>query len=329
MIEDRFREYLNRKEYNIPLQQLFCTNCKIKHGSADRIYPFSNENIGEFLEGFDLEGKSVITVGSSGDQVLNAVYRGATDVTLFDANIFARYYVELKIAAIKNLSLEEFLKYFTSDNILDWKYYSKVSHDLSDEAKLFWDTLMLELDEENKEIYEKKLFPIECVYKGDISHFTVGQMSNIFCRNVENYTKLQERLKNVTIHYVNDTLKFISNTTGMKKYDLIMLSNVFDYVKHKEFIKVIEYLYANNLNNGSLMQIDYLFYGDTLKEVIESVIPKHLKGRLKCVKVENALTYAQNQNKKASITSDGNVYLEKRMDIVEGNPYQTSIMLEK
>ena len=144
--------------------QLFCTNCKIKHGSADRIYPFSNENIGEFLEGFDLEGKSVITVGSSGDQVLNAVYRGATDVTLFDANIFARYYVELKIAAIKNLSLEEFLKYFTSDNILDWKYYSKVSHDLSDEAKLFWDTLMLELDEENKEIYEKKLFPIECVY---------------------------------------------------------------------------------------------------------------------------------------------------------------------
>ena len=154
-------------------------------------------------------------------------------------------------------------------------------------------------------------------------------MSNIFCRNVENYTKLQERLKNVTIHYVNDTLKFISNTTGMKKYDLIMLSNVFDYVKHKEFIKVIEYLYANNLNNGALMQVDYLFYGDALKEVIESVIPKHLKGRLKCVKVENALTYAQNQNKKASISPEGNVYLEKRMYIVECNPYQTSIMLEK
>ena len=35
-----------------------------------------------------------------------------------------RYYVELKIAAIKNLSLIDLLKYFTHDNILDYKYYS-------------------------------------------------------------------------------------------------------------------------------------------------------------------------------------------------------------
>lgn len=329
MIEDKFREYLNKKEYNVPLQQLICTDCQIKHGSADRIYPFSNENINEYLEGIDLEGKKVLTVGSSGEQVLNAVFRGAKDITLFDANIFARYYVDLKIAAIKNLSLVEFLKYFTSENILDWKYYSKISHDLSDDSKIFWDNLILELDEENKEMFENKLFPIECCYKKERSQFAEGQMANVFYRNIFNFQELKEKLKDATIHYITDEINNISNTTGKKKYDLILLSNVFDYVKHKDFASVIDYLYANNLRSGSLMQIDYLFYGDKLKDRLEVSIPKYFRSKMKCIQVDNALIYAQNRNKKASITTNGDVYLEKRNNIIENNPYQTCVMLEK
>lgn len=329
MIEERFREYLNNKNYSIPLQQLFCTDCRIKHGSADRVYPFSNENIGGYLEGIDLEGKKVLTLGSSGEQVLNAVFRGAKDITLFDANIFAKYYVELKIAAIKNLTLVEFLTYFTSENILDWRYYSKISHDLSDDAKLFWDNLMLELDEENKEIFGNKLFPIECCYKKGRSQFTEGQMSNVFYRNIFDFQKLKEKLNGVTIHYITDEINNISNTTSKKKYDLILLSNVFDYVKHKVFANVIDYLYANNLSSGASMQIDYLFYGDKLKDMLEVSIPKHLRRKMSSIKVDNALIFAQDRDKKALITPNGNVYLEKRMNIVEDNPYQTCVMLGK
>ena len=50
---------------------------------------------------------------------------------------------------------------------------------------------------------------------------------------------------------------------------------------------------------------------------------------MKCIEVDNALIYAQNRNKKASLTPNGDVYLEKRNNIIEDNPYQTCVMLEK
>jgi hypothetical protein len=148
MISKEDKVYINDNDYNIALGRVFefgGYDSESYNTTADRIYPFSNENITESLEDIDLEGKSVITVGSSGDQVLNAILKGATNITLIDGNPLARYYVELKIAAIRNLEYTECLSFLTAKNILSYKYYQKISHDLSDEAKIFWDSIMLEM----------------------------------------------------------------------------------------------------------------------------------------------------------------------------------------
>ncbi len=79
-----------------------------------RLYTFTTENINGYIENFDLKNKSLLTVGSSGDQILNAFFYGARDITLYDINEYAKFYVYLKVAAILSLSYVEFQEFFLS-----------------------------------------------------------------------------------------------------------------------------------------------------------------------------------------------------------------------
>ena len=77
-----------------------------------KIYSFSTENISGYIDSFDLENKSLLTVGSSGDQALNAILRNWKDVTVMDINLYAKYYYYLKAAGIIELTKEKFLRFF-------------------------------------------------------------------------------------------------------------------------------------------------------------------------------------------------------------------------
>ena len=125
------------------------------------LYRTSNEQLDDMFAKLDFDKKSVFTVGSSGDQLLYSLLYGAKKVTLADANPMARMFAEYKYALIKNLSFEEMQEVFTVKNfrtefdhsfkeenkadLYNWKVYSKISHDLSEEAKMFWDSIMMEI----------------------------------------------------------------------------------------------------------------------------------------------------------------------------------------
>ena len=66
----------------------------------EEIYPFTTENIAGYIDYFDLQDKSLLTVGSSGDQIINAAFKRAKDITLLDINPYAKYLIKLRI---KNL----------------------------------------------------------------------------------------------------------------------------------------------------------------------------------------------------------------------------------
>jgi len=89
----------------------------------DRVYSFATENVSDYLKYFDLKNKSLLTIGSSGDQVLNAYYNGARDITLIDINQFSKFYLYLKISAILSLSYEEFKLFFFVHGTKE--YYNK------------------------------------------------------------------------------------------------------------------------------------------------------------------------------------------------------------
>lgn len=73
----------------------------------DRVYPFTTEKIDGYFKYLDLEDKSVLTVGSSGDQALNALTMGAGRVVLFDINPSTEKFYKLKRDLILNSSRED------------------------------------------------------------------------------------------------------------------------------------------------------------------------------------------------------------------------------
>ena len=115
--------------------------------TAERCYVSSNEYLSEYMREMDLNGKRIATVGTSGDQFFNALLQGSKDITIIDANPYARVFVEYKMAMIKNFDYETFVSLIKGSQMFNWKVYAKMSHSLSDKAKQFWDTLMLEIEE--------------------------------------------------------------------------------------------------------------------------------------------------------------------------------------
>lgn len=255
MIEKRDREYIGDNDFNIGLGRVVLEggyhNKTCRQVTADRVYAFSNENVGAYLNKYNLEGKKVATVGSSGDQLLNAILHGASDVTLIDGNPLARYYVELKLASIKNLSFNEFFDYFTPTNILSPKYYAKISHDLSQEGKLFWDNIML-LDIDDFALWD--------VY-ANIFHEYLPEhkMSNSYYENLVEFEKLKVLVSEVNINYLLAEFSEFPRRLKGEKFDYILLSNICDYVGDDTFNKVVKCLYNNNLNMGGAVQINYNF----------------------------------------------------------------------
>ena len=73
----------------------------MKKSGFDSIYPFATENVSGYFEKLNLLGKSILTVGSSLDQLFNAVICGATEITVFDINPNVRDYFEWKKEMLK------------------------------------------------------------------------------------------------------------------------------------------------------------------------------------------------------------------------------------
>lgn len=52
----------------------------------ESVYPFATENVLEYFATLNLKDQSVLTVGSSLDQLFNALVYGAKKVSVFDIN---------------------------------------------------------------------------------------------------------------------------------------------------------------------------------------------------------------------------------------------------
>ena len=116
------------------------------------LYPFTTENILGYIHLFNLD--KLLTVGSSGDQVLSAIISGAKKIDVLDVNPYTRYYYYLKVACLLELGLSEFLLFLRykdypkvfKDNqeVFNLSLYNKVKvalRLLDYESYLFWDEL--------------------------------------------------------------------------------------------------------------------------------------------------------------------------------------------
>ena len=247
-----------------------------------KIYPFTTENIAGYIDYFDFDDKSLLTVGSSGDQILNAFYNGARDITLFDINEYAKYYVYLKIAAILSLSYKEFKAFFFSHGLTPFvrnhhmfspELYKKIKDNLrllDYESFLFFDELF--------SLYEPTKIR-ERMFDDDEDRNVVIKGMNKYLQDEESYNKLQAIIRKISFRYINGNI-FEEDVDG--KFDNIFLSNLCTIANLEQLKSLLQKLDRNNLNSSGSIQLGYLWnasfdseeYKEDWKEIYKMPIAK-------------------------------------------------------
>ena len=224
-----------------------------------KIYPFITENTNGYIKHFDLENKSLLTVGSSSDQAINARLHNTKDITIIDICPFTKFYFYLKVAAILTLNYNEFLEFFcykdfpkfcndnkNAFNKNKFNTLKPILRNLDYESYLFWDELFT-------------LYPNETIRRKLFSHdeyrLNILKKINLYLKDEETYNKTKkEILKSLPTFIIGD-IKRINLT---KNYDNIWLSNIGKYLKLEEFKPLIDKMYKHLNPDGKLL-ICYLY----------------------------------------------------------------------
>lgn len=239
-------------------------NFSSRFSSNPKLYSFATENVAGYMAHFN-RIRSVLTVTGSGDQAFHAILNGARDVTCFDCNQFASFWVELKLCAISNLSWIEFRNFFlrNSDSQLDYETYLRLKNNLTQNAKDFFNSLYINNCYSGSILRESNLFNL----KFDIDTIKISTIS--YLKDEKKYHDLKSLLLLTSIDYilcdVNKVSKFIPKN---KKFDLILLSNISDYICEmypdsksalQEFSNNVLNTLSNHLNPNGVLAAAYIY----------------------------------------------------------------------
>ena len=254
---------------NLLRSKSLCDCKNVFRHQFSNIFSFTTENISGYLEYFDFNNKSLLTVGSSGDQILNSFYCGARNITLFDINEYAKYYVYLKIAAIASLNYKDFQDFFfkrvnafnENELMFSKTFFKKLKNTLKIfdyESFYFFDELFNSF--KGKVIRDRMFNDAE--YRN-----RVIKGFNIYLHSENNYNRLKSIIENINFKYINGNL-FKDEIEG--RYDNIFLSNLCTVVDIYKFFNLVKRINDNNLNiNGSMLFAylwDIQFESDSFEE---------------------------------------------------------------
>lgn len=236
----------------------------------DKIYPFTTENISGYIDSFDLKDKKLLTVGSSGDQIINASLEGCRDITLIDVNPYAEYYYYLKIASLLKLNKEEFLKFLSytlkpyitlkeKEEVFNKEEFKKIEETLKKlnyDAYQFWSELYNEFKGNN---IRYMLFASD-EYQNPIK---IG--CNRYLQSEENYNEVRKSIIDTDIKFINENILNIGKTDINDKFDSIWLSNIGTYLSH-ESIKKIPEIFSEYLTDYGKLLISYLYITNAIPD---------------------------------------------------------------
>ena len=277
---------MTKLDENLYKASSICDGKFLYNSEFSKIYTFTTENVSGYIDFFNFDNKSLLTVGSSGDQILNAFFYGARDITLFDINEYAKYYIYLKIAAILSLSYKEFMLFFFKYGLSSFKknrcMFSKVLFKkikdnlriLDYESYLFFDELFSVYDEN---IIRERLFD------DDEDRNKVIRGFNSYLRDEESYNKLKSIISKIYFNYVNGN---IFEDSINRRFDNIFLSNLCTITSLDSLKHLLDKLDKNNLNSDGSILIGYLWdacfdsnqYKEGWKDIYKMpMVREHLK----------------------------------------------------
>lgn len=225
--------------------------------SNSAIYKVSNEMISAQPYQEALADKNrILSVIASGDQILNSILLGSTEIDGYDISVFPKYFLLLKMAAVLSLTREEFISFFLDTpnyrDIFSYEFYEKIRDNLSSEALEFWDSLFDYYD--GYDIYSSTLFSSELYTKA-------SQLSMNPYLDEDNYKILRSKIGDINIRFYEGNIFKIADSLK-DGYDLINLSSIIYYMKdaceNGELRGYIDFLSRLPLNDNGIA-ITYLY----------------------------------------------------------------------
>lgn len=221
------------------------------------LYPFTTENIAGYINNFNLSNGTLLTVGSSGDQIINASLFDCQNVTCLDICPYTKFYIYLKISCLLELSKNEFLEFLSykyktfSDNIFAFNndIYKRIISTLrllDYESYLFWDELFSNFKGLN---IRKELF----YFDENKTEVIVGY--NPYLQSDISYDETKTKIKKTKLEFITDDIFKVKMD---KQFDSIWLSNIGTYIS-RHFLKTMIDNVSKNLNNNGLLLISYLY----------------------------------------------------------------------
>lgn len=216
---------VSRADFNFGDKELFHT--------TSAVYKISNERTQDYYS-YLIGREKVLSVIGSGDQILNLILEGTKEIDAFDISSFPKYFLYLKMAAIKALSKEEYIEFFYEVSHRSEVYddmYDRISFYLDDEISSFWDSLFNFFDWQD--IYNSTLFSSEPY----IAANAINQNKFLQCDAA--YEELRRALDDVVINvYEGDIFDLSCKIDGT--YDLVYLSNIVYYNKPDEYKEMLD-----------------------------------------------------------------------------------------
>ena len=191
----------------------------------NRLWPFATVNMKEYLEPYNLEGKTCVTLQGSSDHIFELALKNPKEIIGFDINPLTGYYGNLKIAALKALKTqEEYLTFFRnkgySNKLFNKETFKEISKYLEGNAKIFWEELFQTYS--SWQIRENLFSKDEGNWseiKGALNYITP-----------ENYAYLKNNIQNINFTFMNTDVKELASRLPYN-VDFITLSNLIIYAQ--------------------------------------------------------------------------------------------------
>ena len=187
---------------------------KEEHTDYGRLYFCSNEPLELLFNNFSVEGKDVLTVLGSSDQLFHTIDRGANTVDTFDRNPYTKYYYYLRRW---NILYNQ--KYYITDDffrthfpIVELLCRVECQSEEEEDAYSFWRK------------YINTIFPFE-------------NYDFFYHCSRRNYVDHMETFKDklASFHPTFYLMDIYKENNIPKQYDIIITSNMFEYVRRKPY----------------------------------------------------------------------------------------------
>ncbi len=237
-----------------------------KFSPISPVYAFATENIGGYFPNIDFRDKAVLTVASSGDHAINAFAAGAAEVTCFDLDHLSRPMVELKLAMLQALELENYCRFFLQGpEAFDFEVYKDLRKRLPLAARYFWDRAYDYFNGDGAALRASSLFRDRHDPRDAADLSANALKNNPYLTFVETFAGAQAACRGRHVRFIQSDVTMLAEKLTAP-YDIILLSNLSDYA-HKmfegdcltEYQKQIVEPLAKRLAPGGMIAFGYVY----------------------------------------------------------------------